>query len=513
MSQSLTPSLNAYTGRAPSGGDDDRSGAGEDAGVETLDKRWRPPKDWIDSVIKHGTIFPDEREPYNARSFHANMKGYDAGHKDHAAREKWFEGMKEELRRFGSWEKINIHETDADYAMQYGDHALGTPFPFNALKPMLEMEKEKMTELYQAQVTKAMNEETAIWRELMTNPGYKSYLNRAGNTKPEQPNNTLEGLYKGCLGVLPELWDLTEQVAEAGGSHDYSWSIKTLLRTVKKMVEKYQGLPKLCTDIIRTSIVFDTLEDMLKGMDFAMGHAHVVRVKNRFREPELGYSDILLNIRHSSNFISEIQLHLASVHYIKGTSGHQSFKWFRRLVRESDVYHGDRNDAGQRHGYGRWSGAKGDTYEGHWKDDMKHGDGVYTEAEGHRYVGPFKEDKRSGECVFTYFDGSQYTGSYEDDKKHGHGTFQYADGQCYEGQWRQGKRHGKGTFTYADGSSYSGDWQHHKRHGVGMLTLANGKVKDGHWKDDEFAPPSGPWFMIQSLCCSCQESSNMVERT
>mmetsp|Transcript_22746 Transcript_22746/g.53075 ORF Transcript_22746/g.53075 Transcript_22746/m.53075 type:complete len:505 (-) Transcript_22746:181-1695(-) len=504
MSQSLTPSLNAYG---------EENSATEE--TESMDKRWRPPKDWLDSALKHGNVFPDEGDPYSRKSFHSNMKGYDMGHKDHAARERWFEDMKQELRRFGSWENINIHETDADYAMQYGDHALGTPFPFNALKPMLEKEKEKMTTLYKKEVTKAREEEGAVWTELMTNPSYKSYANRAGNSKPEQPVDTINGLYRGCLSSLLELWDLTEQIAEAGGSHDYSWSIKTLLRTTKKMVEKYDGHPKLCTDIIRTAIVFDTLENMLKAFEYAMAHAHVVRVKNRFREPELGYSDMLLNVRHSSNFIGEIQLHLGSIHYIKGTSGHQSFKWFRRLVRSADIYEGERNEQGKRHGHGRWSGAKGDIYDGQWKNDMKDGEGVYTEAEGHRYVGTFREDKRAGECIFTYFDGSEYKGSYEDDKKHGHGTFQYADGQCYEGQWRLGKRHGKGTFTYADGSQYSGEWQHHKRHGNGTLTTVNGKVKTGTWKDDEFAPPNGALLMMKYLCCNCQDSSSggMVERT
>jgi len=454
---------------------------------ERLNKYSAPSPAFIEWCLTTGRLFPDEADAYRPTWFHANSKGYEMGHKDQSARTEWFETMKQNLAKFGTWEHISIHECDADYAMKYGDHALGQPFPFTLLKPMLEQQREQMANKYIAELDRVRAIEAAEWKELTTNPKFQSCRNISGSTsKPLQPDDTIVGLYHGCVAAIPELWMLTEQIASAGGSGNYYWSIKKLLRVMKKLAEKYDRHPNAVTDISRTSVVFDTLADLIKALDFTLCNAKVVSIKNRFIEPADGYSDVLLNIEMENQFIVEIQLHLAAICNEKGEAGHGAYKWFRRLLQEDDIYEGERNEKGERHGFGKWTCANGDVYEGQWINDKKEGYGTYTDADGHRYEGSFRDDKREGEwCSFGYFDGSRYEGGYVKDKKEGYGIFTYADGKRYDGYWLNGKRHGQGTFQYADGSKYTGAWRMHRKDGVGRYKSANGIWYDGFWKDDE----------------------------
>eukprot|EP00747_Dinoflagellata_sp_TGD_P212155 gnl/TRDRNA2_/TRDRNA2_85277_c0_seq2.p1 gnl/TRDRNA2_/TRDRNA2_85277_c0~~gnl/TRDRNA2_/TRDRNA2_85277_c0_seq2.p1 ORF type:complete len:506 (+),score=100.69 gnl/TRDRNA2_/TRDRNA2_85277_c0_seq2:120-1637(+) len=471
------------------------------AELPPLLKHEAPPVSFIEWVRKSGRACPDESNPYDASSFHHNFKGYEMGHKDQAARQRYFAKMNANLSRFGSWANLNIHEADADYAMNYGDHALGVPFPFAELKPMLEREKQRMADSYTSALDIARAKETDAFRELTTNPKYKSNLKKSSgsSTKCLQPDDTLEGLYMGSIGAMSEMWDLTEKIAAAGSSTEYCWSIKKLLRTTKKMFEKYDRHPSRVTDVARSSIVLGTLRELTRSFDCALDTGKAIRVKNRFVEPELGYSDVLLNIQCANGFIVEIQLHLAPVFLVKGTAGHGAFKWFRRLLQDDNKYEGERDSAGRRHGQGKFMLANGDLYEGQWFNDKKEGHGTYTDADGHRYEGEFKNDKREGKCSFIYFDGSKYEGSYVNDKKEGFGIFTYADGQKYVGYWKNGKRHGNGTFWYADNSRYEGDWVAHKRQGQGTLFSASGVEHSGTWNDDQLV--SSTQLLLGTIGC------------
>lgn len=480
-----------------------------------LKKRERPPEKFFQEAIASGKVFPDETEPYDAASFHGNFRGYELGHKDQAARQAWFAKMNDKLASYKSWDAVDIHQVDADYAMKYGDHALGSPFPYNALKPLLQSEKEKMVLAYAEALNKIRAKEEEAWIELTSNPKYNSYAEISKGRKPLQPVDTLDGIFKGCLQVVEELWNVTEDIAQAAGSSDYSWSIKKLSRTTKKVFEKYGGHPNEVTDILRTSVVVSTIGGIIIAFDSALFNSKIVRIKNRFNTPELGYSDVLLNLEMSNGFLVEIQLHLASVCNVKDRSGHRAFKWFRRLMQDNDTYDGERNTEGERHGHGKWMGANGDVYMGLWLLDKKNGQGTYTEADGHTYIGSFVDDKREGSCVFTYYDGSKYVGTYWQDKKDGYGTFTYADGQKYVGSWAKGKRHGTGTFVYTDGSKYEGKWSSHKRDGRGAFTPAGEEVGQvGYWIDDQEASHTAYFLHFIGCALNCVAcSSGTVNQT
>jgi len=447
-----------------------------------LDGTQAPPAEFISECLRTGKVIPDETDPWDSSRFHANFQGYEAGHQDQESRKLWFQTMKTQLAAFGTWDKVDIHNCDPDYAMTYGDHAMGCKFPFAELKPMIDAERDKMTHIYKSVCDEQANKEPSAWAALTTDP---KYANKGVLLELIQPTTDLAVLYQGNITMLPELWRITLTIASAGNSQRCSWSLKRLMRTNKKLQEKYNRRVSRVTDIARTSIVFDTIADLAEAYNFALANAKVLRTKNRFIQPELGYSDILLNLMMPNDFVIELQMHLACIYDMKSHGGHASFKWFRRLLLDEDTYQGALNERGQRHGVGILMAANGDEYEGQWSNGVKDGRGIYVEADGHKYDGEFKENNRHGECIFTYFDGSKYVGSYVKDKKEGYGVFTYIDGKAYDGQWFKGKRHGEGTFTNVDGSHHSGAWQMHKRHGKGIYTSPEGESHAGTWRDDD----------------------------
>ncbi|KAL7466006.1 hypothetical protein ACHAXS_006306 [Conticribra weissflogii] len=94
----------------------------------------------------------------------------------------------------------------------------------------------------------------------------------------------------------------------------------------------------------------------------------------------------------------------------------------------AEVYIGERNSQGQ-----------------------KHGRGVVKYVSGCRYVGEFFQDKRNGFGKCSYHNGCMYVGNWVNGKRHGFGKMLYLGGDVYEGEWMQDLRHGPGIFHCADG--------------------------------------------------------------
>ncbi|XP_008294928.1 radial spoke head 1 homolog [Stegastes partitus] len=101
-------------------------------------------------------------------------------------------------------------------------------------------------------------------------------------------------------------------------------------------------------------------------------------------------------------------------------------------------YEGGRNEAGERHGFGKAVLPNGDIYQGEYENGKRHGQGTYRFKNAARYIG-----------------------HYHQNKKHGQGTFYYPDGSKYEGSWVEDLRQGHGVYTYPNGDTYDGEWLHH----------------------------------------------------
>lgn len=130
----------------------------------------------------------------------------------------------------------------------------------------------------------------------------------------------------------------------------------------------------------------------------------------------------------------------------------------------------------------------GTTYKGNFHDGYIHGSGVLTLSNGEKYVGDFSKNERSGYGIF-YSNESQgrYVGQFVNGEFTGFGVL-YANGKIvYEGQFSDGKFHGKGVYTWADGDTYEGDFVDGECTGKGIHTWQNGDKYEGDFVDGELS--------------------------
>ena len=73
------------------------------------------------------------------------------------------------------------------------------------------------------------------------------------------------------------------------------------------------------------------------------------------------------------------------------TYGNQNSVYLR-----TNLYHGELNENGKRHGYGKITYFGGDTYQGYWDNDKAHGQGLYSWKIGGKYLGNFIKGCISG---------------------------------------------------------------------------------------------------------------------
>ncbi|EDV25659.1 Radial spoke head 1-like protein [Trichoplax sp. H2] len=171
-------------------------------------------------------------------------------------------------------------------------------------------------------------------------------------------------------------------------------------------------------------------------------------------------------------------------------------------------YDGERNDDGERHGFGKAILPNGDTYEGYYEHGKRFGQGTYRFKSGARYVGEYYQGKKHGQGIFWYPDGSRYEGNWVNDQRHGSGTYFYANNDLYEGNWLNHQRHGQGVYTYADtGTKYKGSWENGKRQGFGELIHANHSYQ-GNFTSDQ---PEGKGKYIFDIGCEQHGNYELVE--
>ena len=165
-------------------------------------------------------------------------------------------------------------------------------------------------------------------------------------------------------------------------------------------------------------------------------------------------------------------------------------------------YEGDWRDD-KRTGRGTFTWADGDRYEGDWRDGKKHGRGTYTDDDVGRYKGEFRDDESNGRGIFTWTDGTRYEGDWRGSKMHGRGIYTWANGNRYEGDFRDGKKHGRGTYTWANGTRYEGDFRDGKPHGQGTAHWDNGDRFAGQWRNGCFGKRGGTWAVLATTAEAC----------
>ncbi|XP_035724854.1 radial spoke head 1 homolog isoform X2 [Vespa mandarinia] len=134
------------------------------------------------------------------------------------------------------------------------------------------------------------------------------------------------------------------------------------------------------------------------------------------------------------------------------------------------LYEGERNEQGDRHGFGKALLPNGDMYIGRYCEGLRNGKGIYVFKNGARYDGEWRQGLKYGQGTFWYPDGTRYEGDWKRDTKYGFGVYFYENKDVYEGSWKKNLRHGLGTYLYAaTGTKFMGTWIKDRMQGPGQL--------------------------------------------
>lgn len=158
----------------------------------------------------------------------------------------------------------------------------------------------------------------------------------------------------------------------------------------------------------------------------------------------------------------------------------------KEQLSEDDIYTGEKNAKGEKHGTGKMEYENGNVYEGQWVDGVRQGKGKITFANKSSYEGTWSNDKIAGRGIYTYFNGNVYDGQLENGVPAGFGKMTYINGDVYDGEWKEGKRYGEGKMLYKNGEKFVGNWKRDKRQGKGALfDLSGNIIIEGEYEDDE----------------------------
>jgi hypothetical protein len=192
----------------------------------------------------------------------------------------------------------------------------------------------------------------------------------AQNGPPRQKVGSLDQIYAQAREALPDFQSKVSQVAsstkgtpsfppaptEGGGSgaggaldEDDRLGLKGKNRANEKIAADYTDkdgnadVARL-VDVVRGSVVYNTMEDLEAGKKAIASKFKVVREKDRFQKgkDQDGYRDVNYNLETENGHIAEVQLHLQQIldaksgkgelgHNEAGRSGHKIYEDLRVL--------------------------------------------------------------------------------------------------------------------------------------------------------------------------------------
>ena len=148
-----------------------------------------------------------------------------------------------------------------------------------------------------------------------------------------QLTKDMDELYRQAAVAQDELSAATRQIASGNnGEALIPDKLKGIDRATEKMNAEYGGDGSNLTDLARSSVVFEDLDDLYKGLDQLKGEFEIVRIKDRFANPtSAGYRDVLVNVRMSNGHVVEMQFHVKSILDVKAGPGHAIYEQVRTI--------------------------------------------------------------------------------------------------------------------------------------------------------------------------------------
>lgn len=156
--------------------------------------------------------------------------------------------------------------------------------------------------------------------------------NRVLDEVPVQATDDLGQLYRDATNAWYQLDFMTRTTAAGTGGEAIVPGLKSVESTLRKLDQPGFTVERT-TDIARTRIVYDSMDEVYAAVDHITQNYDVVRLSDRFQTPMLdGYRDIKINVRMPNGHIAEVQLHLRAMHEVTELGGgHHIYEEMRQI--------------------------------------------------------------------------------------------------------------------------------------------------------------------------------------
>ena len=142
--------------------------------------------------------------------------------------------------------------------------------------------------------------------------------------------DSLDNLYKKAVEAQKEFLSFLIRSFPKNSSLVTRKGLKSLGRVCDKMMEG--GSIDKIYDINGATYIFKNIESLLEAKDYFASLGNTVRIKDRISNPtDLGYRDILINVRMSNGFIGEILLIPDTIFSVKMGEGHKLYEKTRNF--------------------------------------------------------------------------------------------------------------------------------------------------------------------------------------
>jgi hypothetical protein len=161
----------------------------------------------------------------------------------------------------------------------------------------------------------------------------RAFTDSPATTVVRQPTDDLMELYMQAERAWPQLDNMTRAAAAGTGGEAVVPALKSMESIASKLSVPGHTVDRL-TDVARSRVVYDDLDDVYAGLDYIHRNFDVVRVTDRFAHPSPdGYRDIVINVRTPEGHIAEIQLHVRGIHELTESGGHVFYERVREIER------------------------------------------------------------------------------------------------------------------------------------------------------------------------------------